>query len=469
MDMKKLILSSVALASLCCASGSAFALANGVFPADGQVINPITGTETKVWKLVGTAGASAFQIHRKWILASRHGHPSGGTFTNHLGTSQVGQCFMGNDLSEAQYNSPRGDTGPNDFALCPLLQPLQITDFGTYPPLVSEPTRNEINRSKFGALLAYGYGWSSAQLAIVDFEGVPYGHQPLRNTGTVRAPLNVGGDSGGGAFWFSPTSPTPAVIGVVTGGAITPFGISYFTEASVNWIRNKIAAAGDTPPATLTAAQHYTGPAGDIAPDLGNAPSTTVSGSAVSVSWVTPAGAAGSTVTSYEVSLGANGSPITSKTIAASTGNATSFTGIATGNRYKVCVRPANAVGPSRIARTRYANPSPEVWEVNCTAFNTLAPNAVGGVTQTSAADPKTGLSKVTLTWAEPAPLADVTLRNYRITRSVTTPAGAKRTSTFEQIALTNNAFVQKGSTVCSSVSSVSVNAASPQVCTLAK
>jgi hypothetical protein len=375
-------------------------------------------------------------------------------------------------LTTEQYGASGGDVGPNDFALCPLLQPLQIADYGTYPPLVGEPTRNETNRSKFGALLAYGRGWSSAQLAIVDFEGVPYGHQPIRNTGVVRAPYNVAGDSGGAAYWISPTSPTPAVVGVVTGGAITPFGISYLTQASVNWIRDKIAAAGDTPPVTLTAAQNYTGPAGDIAPDLSNSPSITVSGTTANVGWSTPTGTAGSTVTSYEVSLGANGLPAGTKTIQASAGNATSFPNIVSGNRYKICVRPSNAVGPSRIARARYADPSPEVWEINCTAFNTLPPNAVGGVTQSSAPDAASGLTKVSLTWVAPTPVQDVTVAKYRITRSVAAPGGAKRTTTVDQTALSNSAFVQRGSTVCSSIAAISstsyVSAASPQVCTLA-
>jgi hypothetical protein len=64
------------LASLC-ASASAFSTNLGISPTAGPVINPLTGQETQVWKLVGKSGCTATQITREWIMTTKHCGPSG--------------------------------------------------------------------------------------------------------------------------------------------------------------------------------------------------------------------------------------------------------------------------------------------------------------------------------------------------------------------------------------------------------
>jgi hypothetical protein len=465
-------LTQVAVAALCCVSAQAWAISNGFFPADGAVINPLTGQETKVWKLAGTAGASAFQIHRNWILASRHGNPSGGTFTNHLGTSTIGNCFVGNDLSDEAFNAPGAVTGPNDFVLCPLTTPNQIADFGTYPALTGAPdslvarTATAEFRKKLGAIIGYGYGWSSAQMAIVEGDSLPYGYQPALAANAGPIPINVGGDSGGGAWWASPTNTTPAVVGVITGGTFTAYGISYLSDTSAKWIRDKIAAAGDTPPVVYTASQFYTGPAGEVPPSLPSKPALTSNLGSFSLSWPTISGNAGSTVTGYRVSIGRNGAMDRTVDVTGATNTVLSLGALVLNSTYTMCVQARNPIGLASSVTLGFLG---FTSTPNCQTFATTIPSTPGNVAQTVALDSRTGLYAVNLTWVAPNTTAKIV--KYQITRT-TTQSSIKRTSTLTSNSLSLSAQVSKGSTVCQSVAAISdlgiLGNASAQQCSTA-
>lgn len=463
----------MAWAAVCCAAAPAWAISNGFFPADGNVINPMTGQETKIWKLAGTAGASAFQIHRNWILASRHGNPSGGTFTNHLGTSPIGNCFVGNDLSAEAYKASGGDTGPNDFVLCPLTAPGQITDFGTYPALtgapaglMSAPYATPEFRKKLGAIIAYGYGWGSAQMAIVEGDSVPFNYQPALAANAGPIPRNIGGDSGGAAWWASPTNTTPAVVGVITSGTFTAYGITYLSDASAKWIRDKIAAAGDTPPVLYTASQFYTGPAGEVPPQLASKPTLTGNNSTFTLSWPAIAGTPGSTVTGYRVSIGRNGGMDRTVEVSGANNTVLSLGSLVLNSNYTMCVQARNPVGLASAVTLGFFG---DIFTPNCQTFATTVPSTPANVAQTVAIDSSTGLYNVNLSWAPPSTTA--TIVKYQVTR-VTTVSGVKRTSTLSTTSLKSSAQVSKGTTVCQTVSAVSdlgiVGNASAQQCSTA-
>ncbi|RZL01002.1 MAG: hypothetical protein EOP36_13360 [Rubrivivax sp.] len=424
----------------------AHALTNGLTPVEGNVINPLNGQTLNVWKLVGeiggTGGASAFQIHRKWILSARHAAPSGRTFTSHLGTSQVGNCIAG--LGHATYEI----VSPDDFVLCPLVNPTGLADYGTYPPLAARPVYTAANAGNFGALVAYGFGdrVGGATLAIVDFTGWPYEYNPalgVLNQNTI--PWTVPGDSGGAVYWVSPTSTQPAVVAVTTGAGVVNFATP-MSDTTIQWIRDTIAQHGDVPPVGLLASQHYTGTTANRAKPLDTPPTVTWNGSGVTVNWASPAN--DPSVQQYGVTFGHDGVLERSLFIAAGTGNNLVVNNLAAGANYVVCVRPQNAVGPANpgdagaLSSNRWSAP-------NCAAFDPRTPAARS--LSINVAPTPSGLYTATASWTAPALTPAMVLGKYRLSQTITYPTGPKRTTTSELAgnATTYSASLSKGSQIC--------------------
>ncbi len=443
--------SLAAAVALLCASGAAFATNIGISPTAGPVINPLTGQETQVWKLVGkSSGCTAVQITREWILATQHCGPSnniGGGFVNALGTSAVNT------------SSCEPATTGKDFRLCRLSTPSSMTALTSYPPLVTDAKADvtRLNANKLGLLLAYGRSAPDV-LTFVGFDGLPHGFDPALNPSGSQIPFAIGGDSGGGAYWFSPTSSQVALTGIIQGGLSikVPEGIGFFTAADVAWIVSRISQNGDTPPDVITAAQHFTGPAGNTASELSTPPALQGTGYNWTASWQTPGP---EPVTAYKVTAGKNGTLDRSFSVAAGTGNTGSLNALAA-EKYRICVRPENTVGPAPAVQSIAFAPSAP-WAVtgittpNCTWLDLRTPTTIGTLNFASTYTAATGLYKVTATWSAPS-VPDATPK-YRVAQTLTYPSGPVRTSTTTVTATSYSATnLQAGSQVCLTVTGYS-------------
>lgn len=439
--------------ALSLSSTSAFAVDPGVDVTTTAIKNPITGADFNAWKLVGTSCASAVQIHKNWLVASQHCMPGqGATFTSPYGSAVIDTCYPAND--GAPYSL--GDT--NDFSLCRLRQPTQLSHAGAFPALVSAPSwaftmpyyahpyvaGNLSNAEQrqvglYGALLAYGFGCCN-RIGVVDFTGLPLNQQMALSAKAVSAPRLNGGDSGGAAYWASPTMADPALVGLLTTGYAVPRGITYFTENSVNWIRNKITAAGDSAPTTYTASQFYTGTTAPLPPHLATAPTLVLVNGVLTLSWQMPSDSGSNTITGYQVTVARQGAVQSTLQI---NGAGTTQTALPVGAySFTACVRTRNTSGLSIEGLVTETQATP----YGCKDFDLTAPS---GLNQAVARDAATGLFKFSLNWTAPFPAASNT--RYRITRT-TKVKGVQRTSTVDTTTTSNVAYVQAGSYVCQKV-----------------
>jgi hypothetical protein len=468
--------SAVAAATLCLWSTWAGAVLNGVIPSNGQIRNPYDAAqELTVWKLVGRAGvASGVQINRQWILTARHNSeatffqakqwPSSVTFS---------ACYPSFDAPT--YSS----TGRTDFMLCRLSTP--VDTFATFPPLVAAPTsiqsptndKNEFwdtatrsalrpSLGKYGTLMGYGFAVAGEGLVITDFGAVPWGYEPVKGSNAPSIPKNSGGDSGGAAYWISPSSHEPALVGLLTGAAIMPNGVTYFTADAVQWIKDKITQidGGATSVTTLTASQHHPLPTNHPAPELVTPPSVQSSdGSSANVkaSWgiatATPA------ITSYTLSLGSQGALINQWQHNVSQTLPALITGLAAGP-HLLCVRAINAIGPALPA---FATPTATAETPNCTAFDTTPPGALTGL-NASATVMSSTLSKVTFNWTLNTPLAAKT----SLQQVLTYASGPASTKTTEVTGTTYSVIVTRGAKVCVTAkpfSGIGVTASAQSTC----
>lgn len=417
-------------------------------PGAPAVVNPFSGQTTDVWKLVGYLGCSGFQITREWAIHAGHcGIPSdqSRTFSNHLGSSLVlgSKCVR---------------QGTYDFQLCRLENPAGLTALPQYPALSVVPSFTLDTASRFGSLMAYGRSNIGDGLAFIGFNGLPYNYTPAAPT-SPQVPFPVSGDSGGAAFWFSPTSPAPVIVGVLVGGTTLNNSPLYFNQSNLDFIRDTIVAAGDPAPVLRTTAQNFTDPGGIQAPELAQPPLLSISASSGSVQWTTPA--ATPAVSSFEVTLGRDGVLERRLTVQANQGNTSSFTGLAPG-KYTACVLPRNAVGPANAAQIRL-NVTTNPWYIvltktpNCASVDARVPQStVSGVTAAKSTV-SSELSKASFSWPAATPLpADMVISRYRLAQTITYPTGPKRTGTADVAATTGSFTVPKGSKVCVTVAALS-------------
>lgn len=432
-------------------SGAAFSTNLGTSPAAGPVINPLTGQETQVWKLVGkSAGCSATQITREWIMATHHCPPNnnvGGGFVSALGTSGV--------MTSTCESAP----ARKDFKLCRLSTPSAMTVPASYPPLVidAEAGLTRFNANKLGLLMAYGRSAPNL-LTFVSLDGLPHGFEPAVNPSGSQIPYAVGGDSGGGSYWFSSTASQPALAGIIQGGGniTVPQGTGFFTAEQTDWIVARISQYGDVPPSVITAAQHFTGPAGDTAPELGAPPAFQGSGYNWTAAWQTPSPGA---VTAYKVSVGKNGTLDRSFSVAAGTGNTANLSALSA-EKYRICVRPQNALGPAPAVKSiAFEDFAP--WAVtgittpNCATLDMRLPTSVGTLNAAKTYTAATGLYRITATWSVPA--APELTPKYRVAQTLTYANGASRTSAATVTSPTYSATnLQAGSQVCLTVTGYS-------------
>ncbi len=450
-------------------TGMAMAVSNGITnPAPGQVINPYTGQEIQAWKLVGALGASAVQIHRNWLVMAGHeGNATGMSFSNAQSngtTATLGTCYPHPNYVPG----PSGNTSKYDIQLCRLNQPLD--GYGTFPALVVAPAdiqptsqlystlygdrstlRGKV--AKWGYLMAYGYAWASPGLAITDFGGTPLSYQPALGSSAPGIPRITGGDSGGAAYWISPTSTEVALIGVLTSDNLVPDGISYFTQSTLDWIQSTITGAGDSPVTILTASQHYSGTSDLATPELPALPtirSVNNSRSNFTMSWPaqapqTPA------ITSYQVSLGHNGAVVQQLSVAAGQGNNTSFNALS--GVYIACAKGNGTVGsalPAYPVPYKFFNQiqSISIETPNCKTFDTTtaAPGSASGLSATASSAGT--VSQVAFNWsaATPTPAA------YRLKLTQSYAGGPSRTTNVESSTTSYTATVLKGTTVCATV-----------------
>jgi hypothetical protein len=347
-----------------------------------------------------------------------------------------------------------------DILICRLSNPSAMTPLSSYPAVVSD-TRSvftRLNANKLGRLMAYGRAAPDV-LTFVGFDGIPHGFDPAADPTGSTIPYGILGDSGGGTYWFSPTASTPALTGVLrVGNALIQDGTLFFTAIDTDWIVSTITAEGDVPPTVVTAAQHFTGPAGDTASELSPPPSFQGSGFNWTTSWATPSS---EPVTSYVVSAGKNGTLDRSFTVAAGIGNTGSLNGLSS-DKYHVCVRPVNTVGPAPAVRTvTFSDAETQPWGVlgittpNCATLDLRAPTAVGTLSFASTYTAATGLYKITATWAAPS-VPELTPK-YRVTQTLKYASGPTRTSTATTTSPSHSASnLQPGSQVCLTVTGYS-------------
>jgi hypothetical protein len=448
--------SALAAAILAVACAPAHAVKYGQAPSTAPgapaIVNPFTGQQTDVWKLVGYLGCSGFQITREWVVQAGHcgiAPTATATFSNHLGSSPV----LGSDC--------QGQAG-YDFQLCRLKNPENLAPFPRYPALaVMVPNFNHQGSAKYGSLMGYGRSGYGDGLAFTGFDGLPYGYNPALVPTTPAIPFPVEGDSGGAAYWFSPTATEPVMVGVLVGGTTLDRSPLYFNQANLDWIKQIIVGRGDPAPVTLTTAQNFTDPGGEAPPPLSAPPVLKGSGASLTLSWTTPT--ATPAVSSFEVTLGKGGALDRQVSVAAGTGNTLSLNNLAT-TQYIACVRPKNSVGLASAAFPSMVYPKDQpssAWYIitqtpNCTTVdNRLTQATVSGLTATGPTL-VAGLYKVAFNWSAATPVpADLPIRRYRVTQTTRYPTGPVRVASTEVSATTAVASVIKGSQVCLDVAAL--------------
>lgn len=438
------------------AASGAQAVNIGISPTAGPVVNPWTSQATQVWKLVGrSSGCTAFQISPEWVMSSNHceaGATSG--YTNESIAPGVTDALRFNETRNGVRTCEKVATSV-DLFVCRLNDPSKFISPIAYPPLVAGPygvslpastQTAEMRRTgaKYGSLMLYGRAGPD-KLAFLGFHGAPYGFSPITDPTGATIPVLVGGDSGGALFWFSPTTGQPAFTGIVT----EP--LQFMTEADIGWIRNKIAAYGDTPPATVAMAAHYGGPAGDPAPELSAKPfGVQATGGTFTLGWSTPATG---TVTRYDVSFGSHGAITGTASVAAGGVNQATFAVTLGSGSATACVQPVNAVAPANPAWVLKHYPASPYEAPGCQTFDLRWPGSVAAPAMSVQAG--ASFYTVTATWVAPS-ASVVPVRGYRLNTSIGYATGPKRNATRDVGTTSAGTPVPAGSTVCVSVAAIS-------------
>lgn len=460
-------------------TGTAYAVQFGIVPSAAPdapaVVNPFTGKSTDAWKLVGTLGCSAVQISREWVASANHcGLPSdGAVFRSVLGQSATSGCTR---LGEA------------DIYICRLNTPQTLVAPSAYPALGVAPNVDEgtwftgyvpkrESADKFGSLMVYGHAPSADGLVFTGYNGLPFGFDPALTPNTPPIPYTVGGDSGGGVFWFAPGASAAVIVGVLGVAATSSQSPRYFTSLSLDNIKAVISAKGDPIPPLLYSGQNFTNPGGNPAPELGTPPTASPSATGVVLTWSTPAGTPA--VSSFDITVGKEGVLDRSVSVSVGAGNTLVLNNLDS-RRYTACIRPRNSIGLSNAAYPVYSAPYGEAWYMttytpNCVGIDMRLPQAtVSGLTgSNSGVSASTGLYKVTFAWAAPTPVpVDLAVVKYRLTQSIAYPSGPARNST-QDVGTTSAAVTTvKGAKVCVSVAGLTamnkVGPKSSPVCVVA-
>jgi hypothetical protein len=446
-------LATVATAAALCLALPAQAVKYGTLPSTepgaAPVVNPFTGKQTDVWKLVGrtNTGCTSFQITREWVVAASHcpnDPASAKPFTNHLGASTLADCAF----------PPNG----SDYQICRLKNPAALTAMPMYPALAVAPRWAVTENLKYGSLMGYGHSNEGDGLAFVGFNGLPFGYEPAKAPNTPNIPHTVGGDSGGAAYWFPANGTDPVMVGVLVSGGTLQTSPLFFAQADLNWIRDTIVQHGDAAPALRTTDQVFSSPVGGVPPELTAKPAVSAAtGGGVLVKWNTPGASPG--VSSFDVTLGKGGAIDRTQSVSVWAAKSLTFTNLAA-EQYTICVRPRNSMGASSAADARLFTPDGptsgwfvEVETPNCSVIdNRATQTTVSGIMATVGA-PFLGSYKVSFNWPAPALIPqDVALGGYRVNYSITSSTGAIKTSSATVTTLGSSISATKGAKVCAAV-----------------
>lgn len=446
------------------------AVINGTVPSMAAgappIVNPFTTQVTETWKLVGSLGCSAFQISREWVVQAGHcGLGAAGTssFRGHLGSSTV----LGTDCYRQ---------GADDFQLCRLKNPENLTALSSYPALVALPAtwrQDTLNAIKYGSVMGYGHAAAGDGLAFVSLDNYPFNFDPAAPSLTPY-PFTSDGDSGGAAYWFPPASATGYMVGVlVSGGGVarSPF---YFREDNLAWIKSTIQARGDTPPSMPGISTVFTPPSGNPAPRLSASPTFTRVGNTHSVvlQWATPS--ATPAVSSFKISVGRNGALDNSFYVTPTSANQVTLN--LSADKYTVCARPYNAIGASlpadsfSFANRDWANAT--VASVNCLKLDNR--DNLATISGLAATGNKLVSSQISVGfgWSSAPSPADLAIAGYRVTQTVTYVSGPSRTTVATVSSPRTSVVAPRGSKVCITAAAQAVNLklgpTSAPVCTIA-
>ena len=512
--MKNIFINSVIFVSGLGAAGMAAALSgNATSDINGVVVDPFTSQTVNVWKRGGyiripgdTGLCSATQIHPNWIMTARHCQPSTHQFHS---PSQVSSSTSA--LTTCYLSSEEDDW---DLAICRLANPEMYNAAAPYPVLSSSPpvlvdtllsgsysnhdwTRYELGNNipdkKYGHFMAMGWGgeennylqFADNYSRLFDYANIDQAEWPfLMSYSEATILSSVGGDSGGGLFWMHSTQQEPVLIGHLRGAVPVVSGATKLTPEAVSWIANTIASAGDLPPTTTQWQDLYNGNTSHLPPDLPQPPSIITDGSTAVVTWNAPVPRTPNQlpIASYTLFRGiktfipssSTDTPRSGRLDARinnipSTTNTFTFTGIPNEKYYSICAMPVDSIGQLALGNSRItsytphtptqAAPSPHGFKVdwladNCITIDTRFPAAVEvGWAQRNIIGSTSRL--LTASWVLPL-LPDVPVEKYKVTRVVRYSTGPIRTTIFEQSSTSTNISVEKGTTVCVTVQSIS-------------
>ena len=462
--------SATALAVLLITSLPTQAIQHGIdptLPGAPPVVNPFTGLQTEVWKFVGFNGrvfgntkCSGFRITREWIGNAIHCSTS------------IGQTGPFTDYQGKQsYASTCANIANSDLQICRLSNPEALTTLSNYPalsvsPAPKDPMFAKATATKWGSLMLYGRSHIKDGLAFSGFDGLPYGYNPALEPNAPPIPYSVDGDSGGAAYWFAPNAATPVLVGSIRWGTPLQQSPHWFTQANLDAVKAIIVSHGDPAPALLTSAQYYPAPPGNPAPEFWVPPTLTLQPSSTVLAWTPPLPLPADTpaVSAYEISLGNNGTLVSTQTVSPGQGNSLTYNNLPRG-KYIACVTAINSVGRATVGWQGQAK--------GCARLDSRLPQATVTALTGSSVVTGTGLRKVTFTWTAPTPVpADLPIASYRLSQSISYPTGPARVST-ATVTSTNTSFnVPQATKVCVAVEILSQAAQSgpksAQVCTTA-
>jgi len=334
-------------------TASSFAWTHAIDPLVSEIRSPLTAQPVNIWRFSGQLGT---QIAPNWIVTATHiGVKVNDTYRNSQGSATVIGCF----------ENPTGGADFSDLMICRLNTSIQPPAGTSFPALTANPrllvpagTPVERYTPQIGAFLVSGFGnpnFGQQRLVWLDFMNVPYEHDSTVSFNTPPMPYSAWGDSGGGIFWFPASGSEPALTGWMSFGSRPINEERFFTPTSLNWMTQTIASNGGQTLRVRDLSQVQT--VTRLSPpavDNGTI-SVNTSASQAYITWDRPALATASTdISLYTVTLARPGmQTMVAGVRQTSTGTLShTFTGIATGHEYSLCVVPVNAAGGAQTAKS---------------------------------------------------------------------------------------------------------------------
>lgn len=292
--MHRRLVPGLAALALLTTAAPAHALTPTAYPTATGPVMPGTSRVVDTWKNVGTWSTSAVQIAPRWVVSSGHSPiPVGETYRNARGQATIAQIYY----PAVPWGQPFGA----DLVLYYLASPINAG--GTFPKILDRRVDSALHDSLPGWMLSAGYGTNGVtppdSTTPTVLWSTPYGLTAEGGSDQIAA---VGGDSGGGQYWFPSATAAPVLTSIMVGGTNGALGSGFQQtiagtqpgsgEQLRNFLDAAFAAHAGEPDATapqFTTVEAEAGPLNTLKPAaVYEAWADSVGATSIRVGWINP-------------------------------------------------------------------------------------------------------------------------------------------------------------------------------------